>query len=113
VFAIGTSTVTCSATGTDDTPSTVTVSFTVTVEGAAAQLADLSQAVQGVGPGTSLADKVALARSDLAAGDIASTCNTLSGFIQEVKAQADKMIPAATASMLITDAQRIQTVLGC
>jgi YVTN family beta-propeller protein len=70
VFAIGTTTVTCSASDPGDANSPVTTAFTVTVTGAGAELAGLSQAVQGVGPGTSLPDKVSEAQSDLASGDV-------------------------------------------
>jgi len=112
-FPIGQTTVTCTATDPDDSNSPVSSSFTVTVKGAAAQLADLAQAVRGVGPGTSLADKVAEAQSDLASGDVADACGTLSGFVSEVGAQAGKHIPSATAQELIADAQRIQAVLAC
>ena len=83
------------------------------MRGAADQLADLATAVQGVGPGTSLIDKVALAQSDLASGDVTDTCGTLGAFVNEVQAQSDKTIPSATAQQLIADAQRIQVVLAC
>jgi HYR domain len=112
-FPIGTTAVTCTVSDPDDSNSPVTASFTVTVSGAAGQLADLNQAVQKVGPGTSLADSVAAAQSDLASGDTADTCGALTGFIHEVEAQSGKHIPAANAATLISDAQRIQTVLGC
>jgi YVTN family beta-propeller protein len=112
-FAIGTTTVNCSATDSDDTPSTVTTSFTVTVEGAAAQLAGLSQAVQGVGKRTTLADSVAAVQQQLAAGDTSRACRTLTRFIADVNHQTPRYIPAATAAQLIADAQRIQAVLAC
>jgi Bacterial Ig-like domain (group 3)/HYR domain len=112
-FAIGTTTVQCTATDPDDTPSTVSSSFTVTVLGAADQLAALDQAVQGVGPGTSLADKITAAQSDLASGDVAGACSTLTGFLNEVKAQSGKSIPAGQAAQLIADATRIRAVLAC
>lgn len=91
----------------------MTVSFTVTVKGAAAQLDELYQAVQGVRPGTSLSGKVAQAQSYLGSGDVADTCSNLGEFLREVAAQSGKSIPAATASALIADAQRIQAVLVC
>jgi hypothetical protein len=94
-------------------PQDVTLIALVTVKDPSAQLEDLSQAVQGVGPGTSLSDKVQSAQSFLASGDIANTCSTLSAFIHEVKAQSGKHIPLAQASQLIADAQRIQAVLTC
>jgi hypothetical protein len=112
-FAIGTTTVNCAVSDADDSNSPVNASFMVTVKGASAQLVDLSQAVQGVGPGTSLGDKVQSAQSYLASGDVADTCSTLTAFINEVKAQSGKNIPVAQASQLIADAQRIQAVLAC
>jgi hypothetical protein len=51
-FPIGTTTVTCAATDTDDTPSTVAASFTVTVKGALAQLSDLLTFVRPLQRGT-------------------------------------------------------------
>jgi hypothetical protein len=114
VFPIGTTTVTCTATGPDDANSPVQVTFTVTVEGAAAQLAALRQAVHGVGIGDSLADIVAIAQRQLSAGHPRLACVTLSLFIIEVRLQTRWFIPASTAAQLITDAKRIQAVLaGC
>lgn len=112
-FAIGTTTVKCIASDPDDTPSTVSTSFTVTVEGASAQLADLHQAVEGVGPGKSLSDKVAQAQAYPGAGDVAGTCATLGAFVHEVQAQSAKHISSTTASRLVADAQRIRAVLSC
>ena len=111
VFPIGTTTVTCTATDPDDSNSPVKTSFTVTIKGAAAQLADLYQAVQGVGTGTSLADKIFLAQAYLAAGDITDASSTLDAFINEVTAQSGKSIPAGQAAELIADAQRIQALI--
>lgn len=112
VFPVGTATVTCTATDHDDSNSPVTTSFTVTVTGAAGQLAALHQAVTGVGPGSSLADKIAQAQADVAAGDSTDAISTLTAFINEVTAQSGKSIPSGQASQLITEAQQIQGVLG-
>jgi hypothetical protein len=87
----------------------VSRTFTVTVEGAAQQLSDLHTAVQGVGPGTNLADKVAEAQASLAAGNVTNTCSTLGAFINAVQAQLSK----AQAKPLVDTATRIQAVLGC
>ena len=92
MFAIGTTTVKCTAIDPEDSNSPVSTSFTITVNGAAVQLAGLYQAVQGVGPGTSLADKVHQAESQLASGDVTGTCDTLAAFVREVRAQSGKSI---------------------
>lgn len=113
VFPIGTTTVTCTATDSKDLNSPVSTSFTVTVEGAAAQLADLHQAVQGVGLGTSLAVLVADAQRELSAGHPALACTALTSFLIEVGQQTPWFIRAATAAQLIADAERIEAVLGC
>ncbi|MFC4948670.1 hypothetical protein [Pseudonocardia sp. GCM10023141] len=95
-------------------PASITISYTVPANnGAAAQLSALASAVQGVGPGNSLSSKIASARSSLAAGDTAGTCSSLTGFINEVKAQSGKKIPTATANQLIADASRIRGLIGC
>ncbi len=108
VFPIGTTTVTCTATDPDATPSTVSTSFTITVEGAAAQLAALRQAVHGLGFGNIPANFVAIAQQQLSAGHPTLACLTLNQFITDVRLQ----VPASTAAPLITDAERIQAVLG-
>jgi hypothetical protein len=112
VFPIGTTTVTCTATDPDAIPSTVSISFTITVEGAAAQLADLRQAVRGVGIGNFLAGTVAIAQRQLAAGHPRLACLTLTQFILDVRLQTPWIIRAGTAGQLIADARRIQAVLG-
>lgn len=113
VFPIGTTTVDCSASDPDAAPPTVSTSFTVTVEGAAAQLADLYQAVRHVGTGHFLAATVAVAQEQLSGGHPRLACLALTGFIIEVKVQSAWFISAGTAAQLITDAKRIQAVLAC
>jgi hypothetical protein len=113
-FAIDTTTtVTCTATDSDDTNSPVTTTFNVHVKGAAEQLSDLANAVTGVGPGTSLADKVAGVQSSLAANDTSDACGTLNAFINEVNAQTGKQIKADMAASLIAAAQQIEAVIPC
>jgi probable HAF family extracellular repeat protein len=80
---------------------------------AAQLLADLGTAVQGVGPGTSLADKVKAAQTALAKNDIPGTCSILNAFINQVKAQRGKSILPAKADVLIADAQAIEKLLVC
>lgn len=111
VFWIGVTTVNCEAT--DAAGNIGTASCTVTVKGAAAQLADLHGAVEGVGPGPSLADKVSAEQAAPARNDVPETCSILKAFINEVKAQSAKSIEADAAATLIADATRIGAVLGC
>jgi hypothetical protein len=79
----------------------------------AGQLADLLVAVKGIGPGRSLADKVRDTQTHFANSDLPETCSTLAAFINEVKAQSGKTIPAAIAHQLIAAATQIRTLLGC
>jgi HYR domain len=111
VFAAGTTTVTCTAT--DAAGNAATATFTVRVEGAGEQLADLAGSVTGVGPGTSLVATVDIARLLLAFGQPRAACLTLSAFTLGVRMQSGKKIPAAQATALIGDATRIRHVLGC
>jgi hypothetical protein len=110
-FAIGSTTVTCTAT--DTHANSATSSFVVHVRGADEQLTDLSDAVAGVGPGRSLAAKLVLAEDYLAAANLSDTCSTLTAFINQVKAQTGKTIPTPEATTLIADARQIKTLLGC
>jgi hypothetical protein len=111
-FAIGTTTVTCTASDADDSNGPVSQSFTVTVVGAAGQLADLANAVKGLKPG-SLATKVSAAQSALAAGNTASACSNLNAFIHDVQTQAGKQISASVAQALMAAAKQVEAVLGC
>ena len=113
VFAVGTTTVSCTATDPDDTPSSVSQSFNLTVLGPAAQLTQLGQAVQGVGSGNSLAAKVEQAQAQLAAGNTAGACATLTAFENEVQAQSGKKLSTAQADQLLAAAQQIQAASGC
>jgi hypothetical protein len=75
--------------------------------------AALLVAVKGVGPGTSLADKVTLAQTYYSANDIPNTCSQLTAFVNEVNAQNGKSISQSTAKLLVLDAQTIQGAIGC
>lgn len=76
-------------------------------------LASLAAIVKGVGPGTSLADKVAEAAADLESADLSDACSILTAFIKEVGAQSGKTIPASQAASLVADADQAETGLGC
>jgi hypothetical protein len=95
---------------TPDAQVTILVAVPVNVD---ALFDALHAAVTGVGPGHSLADKVALAKSYFDAGDTADACGTLNGFINEVKAQTGKKITPAQAADFIAQAQAIEALLSC
>jgi alpha-tubulin suppressor-like RCC1 family protein len=109
-FSIGTTVVACAASDTNG--NSATAGFSVHVRGAAEQLSTLHDRVVGLGPGTSLHDKIAVAQTALAAHDITGACAILDAFINEVKAQSGKKVPSDTAAGLISDATRIKSVLG-
>lgn len=111
VFPIGTTTVGCSATDAHD--NTATGSFQVTVRSPAEMLAILAGNVDGVGPGRSLAAKVAVAQSDLAAGDVRTTISVLRAFEHEVSAQSGKKsLGSSAAAALTAEADGIIAALG-
>jgi hypothetical protein len=74
-FPIGTTTVMCSAI--DSFGNGASASFQVHVKGASEQLDDLLALVAGVGPGSSLADKITEARGALASGHSSEACEEL------------------------------------
>jgi len=110
-FAIGTTTVSCTATDTSGNTSTKT--FHVRVLGAGAQLTELIADSTGVGPGTSLADKARQAKAYLAAGDDANACAALNAYLKELKAQTGKKVSAAKAAALAAEVRQIRAVIGC
>ncbi len=111
VFAIGATRVTCAAA--DAAGNTASASFVVRVKSAAEQLADLRARLNGVGPGTSLADKVSDVQAALASGNQAKSCEALAAFANQVSAQGGKSISAETAASLGATAARIRRVLAC
>lgn len=111
-FAIGTTTVSCTVF--DDQGDRATGTFTVIVQGAAAQLASLQQAVAGVGPGNLLSTTVAVARYLLAFNNLPATCFTLKVFVLEVNFLTFfKSVPPGTATQLIASAEEIEGLSGC
>jgi TolB protein len=115
-FPIATTTVTCSAT--DSSGNEASASFTVTVIGATEQVTDLKDYIANLnlpaGTTTALQAKLDDALSAANGGDTASACTALKDFISQVRAQqGKKKISAQDAAKLITEAQRIQAVLGC
>jgi X-Pro dipeptidyl-peptidase len=113
VFAIGTTTVTC--TGTDGAGNETVETFTVHVKGAPEQLDDFAAALAGVGSGTALADKAIIIRDLLLAGQIERACVDLErAFPNSVLAQRDKKkLSAAQADAILAEIRHIATVVGC
>jgi hypothetical protein len=113
VFPIGTTTVSCTAS--DAAGDTASGSFQVSVAGPLAQAQILASAVNGVGPGSSLANKLATIIQSLSANpvDTAGACSNLAAFINQVNAQSGKAIPASTAASLIQQAKQIEAATGC
>ena len=110
-FPIGDTTVECTAS--DAAGNVASGSFVVHVSGAGGQLGDLLALVVDVGPGSALADKIELAQSYLAAGNIPAACSTLDGFIALAQAQSGKKLTAGQATTLIASAEQLESVLGC
>jgi hypothetical protein len=110
-FPIGDTTVGCTAS--DSAGNEASGAFVVHVRGAADQLGSLLVAVSNAGPGSALADKVRLAQSYLADGNVAAACTTLDGFIGLAKAQSGKKLARSQADALIAAARNIESVLGC
>ena len=115
-FAIGTTMVTCTATDAAGNVS-APASFTVTVQGAAAQLAALKTAVGSVPApyGAALVQLVQSAEQLLAAGAKANACAVLR---LNFPATVDSFrraggVTSAQATQFTTDAHRIATLLGC
>jgi WD40-like Beta Propeller Repeat/HYR domain len=109
-FAIGVTTVSCTATDTHG--NSATSQFNIHVRGASEQLVDLASAVAGVGPGRSLAAKIAQAQKQLAASDFIAACSLLYAFSNQVS-ERDERITGAQAADLLTRAGRIRNVLAC
>jgi hypothetical protein len=115
VFPIGTTVVTISAV--DGANNKAQCSFTVTVKGAAAQLADLSARVTSLpdvsnGTKTALVATLDAAASALQRNDPVPAGNAVQAFSNLVQAQAQKKIPLGVATDLINNATRIRAVIG-
>ena len=80
---------------------------------AALEVLDLLAMVQGVGPGTSLNDKVTAIQGYIAGNQTAKACAAIVAFKNEVKAQTGKKIAAATAAALQHEADRLAASVGC
>ena len=113
-FAIGTTTVTCTATSPTYANSPTTMSFRVVVQGAAAQLTALRTSVIGVGVGKTLQTTVEGIQSNVAAGKTRQACNGLLTFAVQVAAQVLlRKVAVAKGVVVIAAAARIAAVLKC
>jgi hypothetical protein len=77
------------------------------------QLDNLLAAIQGLGPGTSLADKIAAIQAALATGDVSQACGTLRAFDLQVDAQRGRSISSSIAGELLATTARTRRVLAC
>jgi hypothetical protein len=112
-FAIGTTTVTLTATDAAHNSSTAT--FTVHVRGAVEQTTLLLALVDSYGLdklGTSLDDKLTTVSTLIAAGNSRDAAEKLSAFVSQVSAQAGKALTTSEAAALTDAATRIQHVIG-
>jgi hypothetical protein len=101
----------CSAT--DQAGNTAATSFTVHIRGAAEQVAMLSAASAGLGPGNSLSAKVKQIERAIAVNDGKSACSMLNAFLNEVTAQTGKSITTVHATSLTARAGNLRSALGC
>jgi hypothetical protein len=112
VFPIGTTAVDCAAT--DAAGNETAATFTVHVNGAIEQVAELRDAVRSAGVPhgleTALLAKLAAAADALGAGDDA--CPHLAAFVTLVE-NAARVGHLSTADALIAGAQRVEAVLSC
>ena len=77
------------------------------------QLADLLVAVTGVGPGTSLVDKVKQIQGYVGAGDTTAACTALNSFLGLVAAQNGKKLSVEQAQLLSAEMAKISVALSC
>lgn len=109
-FAVGTTSVSCSAT--DSSANAGTSVFSVTVRGAgeitSSLIADV--AVASFQQGHALLQNVL---KSLAGGNTGAACNQLDAFLNKVEAQTGKALTAAEALALTLSAQDARAALGC
>ncbi len=114
-FAIGTTTVSCTAT--DASSNTTSKSFQITVLGAVDQLNSLINRVKGmtIEPGfkSELLNRLNNGLSALKAKTTAKACSELAKFLEGVNSKSGKKILAGNAATLTSDANRIRAVLAC
>ena len=109
-FAIGTTTVTCTAV--DDDGATATGSFPV-ARGAREQLARFLVALTGVSPTSSHAATITTIVNRLPDRSLTLACEPLRLISKVLEQQSGRLVPADRAAALIADATRIRAVLAC
>jgi hypothetical protein len=118
LFAIGTTTVTCTVTDSDDSNSPVHASFMVTVNGALAQLqnpllVDVRAMPASIGRLILVNDINGLI-GDLQAGRTASVCSDLNFMTLVVQGwSGSPLMTTAQANTILADINQIIAVLGC
>ena len=116
-FAIGTTTVTCTATDADDSNSPVTASFTVTVNGALAQLQDpLLPDVKAIPASLGrliLVNDVNGMINNLQHGNTVQVCSDLSFIGLVVQEWSGPLMTTAEANTILADISQISAVIGC
>lgn len=113
LFAIGTTAVRCGASDPDDTNGPVTAGFTVTVQGAMAQLHELLAYVTALPHEKSLADKVEDAIRSESAARVRGACHVLADVIHDARSQRGRHLTRAQSDAVVSAALRIEAVLGC
>jgi Bacterial Ig-like domain (group 2)/Galactose oxidase, central domain/HYR domain len=121
-FVTGTTTVTCTATSADDSPSTVSGTFTVTVVASPVGISNVvgqllaAGSINNSGIASALSAKLTAAQNAIAAGNLKTAINILSAFIDQAQAQNGKHILAAStlngvtfspSAVLIADARSL------
>jgi N-acetylneuraminic acid mutarotase len=107
-FAIGVTTVTCSAS--DASLHTGSATLTVTVLGPQQIIANLIAQATAAHAKTNLLQNALQSLSD---GDTGTACSQLSAFINQVQAQTGKSISPADAPSLIQGAMAARAAIGC
>ena len=116
-FAIGTTTVTCTATDADDSNSPVTATFSVTVNGALAQLQDpLLPDVKAIPASLGrliLVNGINGMINNLQHGNTAQVCSDLTFMGLVVQEWSGALMTTAQADTILADISQISAVLGC
>jgi hypothetical protein len=116
VFAIGDTTVNCTAT--DGSANQASCGFNIHVKGAAEQTADLLAAVIGLnlskaGVKNALLFQLNTTLAGLQANNLVAACGSLQSFLNLVDGQRNKTISSSDADYLIAAANQIRAVIGC